>query len=285
MITIIFTVWIKPGNGSSPKFTEHEIIGGGFYIPKTDIFEPGSHEFKIFKSIEATCYKEKYIRSTKETIRQYKSTSAFYKSVTAETGISLELQGKFTMGLTLDAKTKHLSEGSTDIQGMSIDISTILRSIFLDDRCFKLSSVTFTDEFMKLYDSLPVVIEKPWLSESWLLYDQFLKTFGSHFVVRVLYGASVRQWTFMKSLYHYRQYELKVKTCIDLGALALEISACHGITKKDISTYKSLSTLSYLDLKGGNDETRNKFRKEKTQKLLEQFLNEGRNMETPVAYK
>lgn len=175
MITIIFTVWIKPGNGSSPKFSEHEIIGGGFYIPKTDIFEPGSHGFKIFKSIEATCYKEKYIRSTKETIRQYKSTSAFCKSVTAETGISLELQGKFTMGLTLDAKTKHLSEGSTDIQGMSIDISTILRSIFLDDRCFKLSSVTFTDEFMKLYDSLPVVIEKPWLSESWLLYDQFIK--------------------------------------------------------------------------------------------------------------
>lgn len=40
----------------------------------------------------------------------------------------------------------------------------------------------------------------------------------------------------MKSLYHYRQYELKVKTCIDLGALALEISACHGITKKDIGT-------------------------------------------------
>lgn len=158
---IIFIVWIKPGNGSSPKFTEREIIGGGFYIPKTDIFEPGSHGFKIFKSIEATCYKEKYIRSTKETIRQYKSTSAFYKSVTAETGISLELQENFTMGLTLDAKTKHLFEGSTDIQGMSIDISTILRSIFLDDRCFKLSSITFTDEFMKLYDSLPVVIEKP----------------------------------------------------------------------------------------------------------------------------
>ena len=203
---IIFTAWFKPRNGSFHKFTEHEIIGGGFYIPKTDIFEPGSHGFKIFKSLEATCYKRKNLRSTKETIRQYKSTSAFYKSVTAETGISLELQGKFAMGLTLDAKTKHLSEGTTDIQGMSIDISTVLRSTFLDDRCFKRSGIKFTDEFMKIYDSLPVVIENPWLSQSWLLYDQFLKTFGSHFVVRVLYGASVRQWTFMKSVYRYRQY-------------------------------------------------------------------------------
>ena len=188
------------------------------------------------------------------------------------------------MGLTLDAKTKHLSKGSTNIQGMSIDISTVLRSTFLDDRCFKRSSIKFTDEFMKIYDSLPVVIENPWLSQSWLLYDQFLKTFGSHFVARVLYGASVRQWTFMKSVYRYRKCEVKVKTCTDLGSLVLKINACHGITKKDISTYKSLSTSSYLDLKGGKDETRNKFCTEKSPKLLEQFLNEGRKMETPVAY-
>ena len=62
----------------------------------------------------------------------------------------------------------------------------------------------------------------------------------------VLNGASARQWTFMKSIYQYRQYKLKVKTCIDLGVLGFKINASHGITKNDISTYESLSTSSYL---------------------------------------
>lgn len=135
LITIIFAAWIKPENGTSPKFTEYKILGGGFL--KIDFFEPGSHGFKIFKYFDATCYNEENLRSAKEITSQYKSASAFYKSITAETRIYLELQGKFNMELTLDAKTKHFSKGTTDIRGMSIDISTIARSTFLDDRCFK----------------------------------------------------------------------------------------------------------------------------------------------------
>ena len=284
LVTLTFTGWTKL-NSASHKFTAREILGCGFYIPEIDIFAPRSHGFNIFKSLKKICCKEKNLRSTEETIRQYRSTSVFYKSVTAETGISFNLQGKFTMGLTLDAKTKHLSEGTTDVQGMSIDISTFVRSTSLDGSCFKGSSIEFTDEFMKFYDSLPVIIEKPWLSKSWLLYDQFLKTFGSHVVVRVLSGASVRQWTFTKPISRYTQHELKIKSCIDLEALDLKIAPCSDITKKDISTYKSLITSSYLEVQGGTDETRNKFRTGKSQKLLEQLLNEGRKIGTPVAYK
>ena len=192
----------------------------------------------------------------------------YFINVTAETGIFLNLQGKFTMGLTLDAKTKHLSEGTTYVQEISIDISTFVRSTFLDESCFKRSSIEFTNEFMKFCDSLPVVIEKAWLSESWLIYDQFLKNFGSHFIVQVLSGASVRQWTFMKSISRYRQRELKVKSYIDLGALVLKINSCSGTAKKDTSTYKSLITSSHLDLQGGKYETRNKFKQKKPKNFL-----------------
>lgn len=168
----------------------------------------------------------------------------------------------------LDAKTKHLSEGTTYVQEISIDISTFFRSTFLDESCFKRSSVEFTNEFMKFCDSLPVVIEKAWLSESWLIYDQFLKNFGSHFIVQVLSGASVRQWTFMKSISRYRQRELKVKSYIDLGGLVLKINSCSGTAKKDTSTYKSLITSSHLDLQGGKYETRNKFKQKKPKNFL-----------------
>ena len=35
-----------------------EIIGGSFYLPETDIYNPGSNGVKIFKPFAAECYKD-----------------------------------------------------------------------------------------------------------------------------------------------------------------------------------------------------------------------------------
>ena len=108
----------------------------------------------------------------------YSSTSEFYNSVATEGRISPLLNGKFTMGVTLKSKTK-LSSGSVEIKGMSIDIATHTKSSFLNESCFKSSKVEFTDYFMKVFDSLPVIVNQPWLNASWDRYDTFLKTFPS----------------------------------------------------------------------------------------------------------
>ena len=49
--------------------------------------------------------------------------------------------------------------------------------------------------------------------------------------------------------------------------------------------YKDLKTSYVLEIKGGNDEIRNKFRTNKTPQLLEQILNEGPKLSSPVRYK
>ena len=103
------------------------------------------------------------------------------------------------MGVTLNRMTNFLSSGSVQIKGMFIDIATHVKSRSLDESCFKSSKVEFTDYFMELFDSLPVFVNQPWLDGSWESYKNFLKTFESYFVVQVLFGASVRQWTFAES--------------------------------------------------------------------------------------
>ena len=195
------------------------------------------------------------------------------------------LKGKFTMGVTLNRKTNFLSSGSIEIKGMSIDIATHVKSLFLDESCFKNTKTEFTDEFMKFFDSLPVIVNQPWLSVSWQQYDTFLKTFGSHFVVQVLFGASVRQWTFAKSSHQYDSRKLLVKACIDSNAVTLNLKTCLGVTRDEYKKYKDLYASNYLEISGGNDQTRNKFSTNKTRQLLQQILNEGRKLSSPVGYK
>ena len=91
-----------PSNISVPdnKSVDHrfrEIIGGSFYLPEIDIYNPGSNGVKIFKSFAAECYKDiEEMRVTKEFEAMYSSTSEFYNSVAREGGISPLLKGKFT---------------------------------------------------------------------------------------------------------------------------------------------------------------------------------------------
>ena len=263
-----------------------EIIGGSFYLPETDIYNPGSNGVKIFKPFAAECYKDvTEMRVTQEFEAMYSSTLEFYNSVAIEGGISPLLKGKFTMGVTLNKMTNFLSSGSIEIKGMSIDIATHVKSTFLDESCFKSSKTEFTDDFMKLFDSLPAIIDQQWLSVSWQQYDTFLSTFGSHFVVRMLLGSSVRQWTFAKSSRQYDKRKILVKACINFNAIVLKLKTCLGITRDEYKEYKDLYTSNYLEIRGGNDETRNKFRTNKTRQLLEQILNEGRKFSSPVGYK
>ena len=65
----------------------------------------------------------------------------------------------------------------------------------------------------------------------------------------------------------------------------MKLKTCLGVTRDEYEKYKDFSKSNKLEIKGGNDETRNKFLTNKTRQLLEQILNEGRKLSSPVRYK
>ena len=80
-----------------------EQLGGSFYLPNTDIDDPGSNGIKIFKPFSKVCFKEiPKIRETQESKHEYSNLQEFYSSVATDTGIDGKLTGKYTMGLTLN---------------------------------------------------------------------------------------------------------------------------------------------------------------------------------------
>lgn len=160
-----------------PDYHYDQLLGGGFFLPTTDINDPASNGFKIFRTFSDTCYKGHPVKETQEKKHQYHNTQMFYDSVATGTGLSAKLTGEFTMGTTLNIKTSSLSSGSVDIAGSSLEVSTVVKTLFLDENCYKSLTVPFTDEFMKQFDSLTPIIDKPWLPKGWKQYDTFLKQF------------------------------------------------------------------------------------------------------------
>ena len=288
LLLIIITISItlnKSNKGESHALTAHEILGRSFYLPKIDIYNPKSNGFIVFKYINPSCYKSKELRETKENIAYYSNTQEFYKSLGADGGLSGSFIGKYTMGATLGAKAEMSSGGSVDVNGMSIEKYNLVKSLFLDENCFKNSEVEFTNDFMKAFDSLPVTINKPWLKKSWQQYGWFLTNFGSHLILELYLGASMRQWTFAKITDNYSKKDINARACLDFSEIRGSVKACFGFSKTDIMTYKTKDASSYLEVRGGKDETRNKFSIRKSEKLLVQILNEGRQVNSPVKYK
>ena len=262
-----------------------DLLGASFYLPSTDIFDPGSSGFKIFKPFTESCYTEIPMRETKEIEHQFSKTYKFYTSLSLDTGISALLNGPFTMGATLNLKSDGISSGFVEVNGMFVEIATHVKSSYLNKNCYETPTIEFTDDFMNSFDLLPVQINEPWLSQSWEQYETFLNEYGSHFLVEVLFGASVRQWTFAKLSSLYELHEILVKACFDLGGSILELNLCLGISEEEYEKYKDIEASNSLNIRGGKDETRNAFRNNRTRELLDQILNEGRNMSSPVGYK
>ena len=261
-------------------------LGVSFYLPSTDIYDPVSNGLNIFNSFPEGCYKEiQEGQKSKEIDYQYSDINDIYDSIATDTSISSALKGKFTMGVTLNIKTNLLSSGSVDVAGISIGAATHVKRFLLAQDCFKSAITSFNDKFMKDFNSLPVIIDKPWSRKSWKDYDMLLRKFGSHVIVQVLLGASVRQWTFAKSSYQYTAQQLMAKACFEFNGLNLQYKKCLRITREEYESSEHILTSNYLEVRGGKNETRKKFRNNKTRPLLKQILKEGECFTSPVGYK
>ena len=268
---------------------KHYPLGRSLFLPDQDILNPNFGGKEIFKKFTPDCYiiRPEH-RRTEETRSRFENTEAFYKRLATDSGISVGLQGPYTMGATLNSKSRSLSSGRVDVIGTSIIISTHVSSTQLHAKCYKRPDSQLSDDLIKLLDHLPSEISQPEYEHSWVDYDNFLKTYGSHFAYKIHYGARITQWTFAKKEYNYDDFHLTVRSCANFAGLSpvgkLKVNACAGVTDKEAEESVRLQMTSYLDILGGTDETRNQLRMERNQKLITKFLNEGREVKTLVKY-
>ena len=160
----------------------------------------------------------------------------------------------------------------------------------MDPNCYKASEIQLNKDLVKQLDSLPDVIEKPELGISWIQYKNFLKTYGTHIISKVHYGAKLTQWTFAKREYMCTDYQYYIRTCVNFEGITevgkLGIKPCVGVSTEESEESLRLDMTSYLDLLGGMDQTRNALRHDRSKELITKFLaDEGRNNRTPVDYK
>ena len=268
------------------------------YLPGKDIYSTTMNGMKIFKPFKNNCFITTDLRRSSSKYNDYSNTQAVYHKISSETNVGLAIAGRFTMGATLNAKTESLSAGKKNVMGSSIEIFTHTRSIALDENCYK-SSSELTDDILKDFDDLPENLYKPWLPDSWQIYDRFFKKFGTHLRTEVLMGSSVRQWNFVESSESLTIRALKVKACFNFLGLAnlkigVTIRACSDVSDEEYEKYSKIDTSGNLEVRGGTDATRNaldtKYKKdgvldEQINGLIEKLLNEGREKGSPINVK
>jgi len=276
-------------NDTIPCSVAMRSVIASHYLPITDVYSNTLNGMQIFKPFPERCFSSRMIRQTTQRNDAYENVDAFYKRISTDTDVSLDLIGKKTLGATLEVKTNLLSDGSTDVKGTSIEIFTHTRAISLDPSCFRTSDGQLTDDILKDFDDLQMTIPDPSSTESWQMYNVFLKKYGSHFTSQVIMGSYLRQWTFSKSSESYTMTILTTKACLDLFGLVfrvpVEFDFCNKVIKETRERTEQAATTSSLEIRGCTDATRNKLLLERTPELIERMLNEGRRMESPVAYK
>ena len=137
-------------------------------------------------------------------------------------------------------------------------------------------------------NNVDVEIEQPWYKVSWRDYQNFLQTHGSHVITAVTYGSSVDQYAFAEESSSYSARDFTVKACAslagDVAVSSLNIEACSGVTKEDISKLYNSKMTTSITVRGGTVDTRNRLVYERSNDLLLQFLAEGQTHPTPIEY-
>ena len=266
----------------------HPSIGSSFYIPNYNLLgEDLFGGYKFFKEIPPTCIKNEKIDVTIDKDLFYTSTKSFYKAISTHTSLSVELQGAFTMGATLDATTKSISENKRTVSGVTLDIHSTKSVEYLGATCAH--KLILNDNVRKSFEKLPKIIKEPWLKSSWVEYQLFLDTYGSHIVKEVIYGSSMSQHCFAESSKSYNERQFAVKACVDFAGRnlvgKLGIKSCSGIKKEEISSVESLQTSSLLIVRGGSPETRAELHKTRSKELVNKLLIEANKTHQPIRYK
>ncbi len=266
----------------------HPALGRGFYIPKIkldrEILSSGA---SIFSPLPNSCFQSMRNPVSRQEFTYYKNTAAVMSQVGASVSLGPKFQSIFSLELTLNAMTKRVSQQSEEVSGGSLTSYSLSKKHYLTKDCINRKNLD--DELESDFKMLNRVITSPDETDSWSLYYNFIRKYGTHFVKEVKFGTSLTQNTFSKSSENYSKKDFSLRACADLAGPVhvgtLGFSACPAINRENMERARSFVMSSDLVLKGGTTEVRNKLNRYRTGELLEEFMNEGKTMNTPVMYK
>ena len=244
-------------------------IGEGFYIPRENLLGGSLIAGYPVLELDKRCIVETELSTIISShYTYYEHTTTFFSQTGFAAGLAKFLRTFFTLGFTLDALARSISE--YDISGLTFTDYAFTKAKVLDQEC--LPEVTLSDQVARAFEQLPSTIDRPWLTSSWTEYDNFLKTYGSHVVTQEHYGSSLYQHVFGKSSFHYDEKKFRIKICALLPALEeLDLDICGGITEKDIKSASNIKATSTFVVRGGSPTTRAKLYANRSPKLISQF--------------
>ncbi|XP_032219425.2 DELTA-alicitoxin-Pse2b [Nematostella vectensis] len=268
-------------------------LGQCFNLPKLDLLSKqlAPSGATIAKSFPGKCVKTwtGKSQSTRDTIH-FMNIRQVYNFLNTNVKIDAELAGTFTFKTSLDAVTNSMTATNQSIEGTVLRVSDHSMSKTLSKDC--LNEVDFKDEFLNDFKKLPNEIPHPEDSQSWKDYSHFIKTYGTHIVTGITYGASIYSYAFSRSGSAHTREDFKIKACLSfLGPEALKYlkgninaSVCAGTTSEDIEKASRFHMNDKVVVRGGTAETRAKLLHKRDPSLVEKFLEKGRETPTPVQY-
>ena len=215
-------------------------IGRSFYIPNTDILDDRSGGHEILESIKKECIYEVLDPQNTRNFLYYEDEQSFYNFVGTEASIGGKLTNTFIMGATLGATSNGIRASDTSIKGAALDIASYNREVYVDVGCIYGSKLA--TKVKARFEHLPKHIENPEDKTSWLEYDTFLKTFGSHLVQKAYFGSRMNQYIFTKQTQEYDSRDYNIKACEKFEGLAdigkLHVRESLNMIKKQLNIWK-----------------------------------------------
>ena len=280
LICILF-----PPTGSA---NENLLLGKSIYVPNEDLLGSIPSGIYFFDEVSIDCVEKIANPTLIKDQSFYHDTESLLKSIATQTGLRMEVTKLFSLGASLDATTKSVSSSDRSVSGTSLNIAKKDFDVQFASKCLHESKLQ--DGILDDFVNLPLEVAQPWFKESWLEYDVFLHTHGSHVITAVTYGASIDQYAFAKKSSSYTEKQFTVKACASLpgeviGAAGLSLSACAGLTKDDVKNLSSTKMTTSITIRGGSLETRNRLISDKSTDVIFKFLSEGSTDPAPIRYK
>lgn len=275
---------------AEPSQTSMGALGQGFALSKIDLLT------KQFKSTGAKIFEDLPMDECTETGKLgtiskddsfYSSTKSLYQLVKTNTGVGGSLEGPYTLGASVSAVTNNMASDETQIQGVSLDLQAFSMSTELRTDC--INKKPLAKELIEYFEALPKKIYDPSKLESWSEYSVLLDTYGSHFVRESISGSSIHQYVFAKSDQKFSERDFTVNACLSLAgpkeAGKVGVSACSGVSKKDIRKSRSQPMVKKLVIRGGSAATRAELTGQLSPEQINKFLNEAQTDPSPIQYR
>ena len=263
-------------------------VAQSFFLPQYDMLSDNLlGGATLFGSVPDDCIQSTNIPELVDSQTFYKNTETLYSAITSSTSVSAELKGDYTLGVSLDMVTSHVSGSSRTVSGTTIMTYSYKSVSFITQDCLRRGLLK--SNFKYDFERLSATINGPHLDSSWARYESFLSIYGSHLVKKATYGSSIYQYSFAEESENYSERNFTVSACVALAGSTdvgkVNVSACTGVTKEEAERSTSLRTSNKLILRGGTSETRAALYQRRTPELIALFMLEAEESTIPILYQ